>query len=49
MAPPTGIAAEFQEPVRIFIPQIADLLKDNQSHVRAAAAKALSKLSEQGI
>jgi HEAT repeat protein len=44
-----SIAAEFRESIRIFIPQMVKLLKDNNWNVRVAAAEALSKLSEQGM
>jgi HEAT repeat protein len=46
---PTSIAAEFQESIGIFIPQIVNLLKDEKWKVRAAGAEVLSQLSEQGM
>jgi hypothetical protein len=49
MALPTSIAAEFRESMGIFIPQIVNLLKDDDWDVRAAGAEALSKLSELGM
>jgi hypothetical protein len=49
MPPPTSIAAEFRESIGIFIPQIVNLLKDNDCDVRAAGAEALLKVSDQGM
>jgi HEAT repeat protein len=43
-----SVAAEFQESIRPSIPQIVDLLKDNDSSVCKAGEEALAKLSEQG-
>jgi hypothetical protein len=49
MAPPTSIAAEFRDSIEIFIPQIINLLIDDNWDIHAAAAQALLKLSEQGM
>jgi hypothetical protein len=43
-----SIAAEFRGSIGTFSPQIIDLLQHNDWYARAAGAKALSKLSEQG-
>jgi HEAT repeat protein len=49
MASVTSIAAELRGPIGASIPQIIDLLNDTKGYVRASAAEALSKLSEQGM
>jgi hypothetical protein len=49
MASLTSIAAEFQESIKTFIPQILSLLTGTNRDVRAAGAAALSKLSEHGM
>jgi hypothetical protein len=49
MALPTSIAAESRGSIGIFIPQIVDLLKNKELHLRRASAEALLKLSEQGM
>jgi hypothetical protein len=49
MALPTSIAAEFRESIGLFIPQIVNLLIDDNWDVRAVAAEALLKRSEQGV
>jgi hypothetical protein len=45
----TSIAAELRESVGIVIPQIINLLKDNNWTVRVADVEALLRLSEQGV
>jgi HEAT repeat protein len=49
MASLTSIAAEFREFLATSIPQIINLLKDDDWSVRDAAGGALSKLSEHGV
>jgi HEAT repeat protein len=49
MAQLTSIAAEFQEFLATSIPQIINLLKDDEQSVRDSAVGALSKLSEHGV
>jgi hypothetical protein len=49
MASLTSIAAELRGSIVTSIPRIVDLLKDISTHVRAAGAAALSKLSEHGM
>ena len=44
-----SFAAEFQGSIGIVIPEIIELLKDNDSHVRAAGVAALLKIVEQGM
>src|ERR1700761_6935071 len=44
----TCITAGFRETMGTTIPQIIDLLQHNDWYARAAGAKALSKLTEQG-
>ena len=45
----TSIAAEFRRFIATSIPQLTDLLDDNNSDVRVEGVKVLSKLSEQGM
>jgi hypothetical protein len=49
MASLTSIAAEFRGLIVTSIPQIINLLKDNDWGVRDVAVGALSKLSEPGM
>jgi hypothetical protein len=45
----TNIAVEFQGSIGTYIPQIINLLQDNESFVRMEAVAALLKLWEQGM
>jgi hypothetical protein len=49
MASLMSIAAEFRGLIATSIPQIINLLKDDDQSVRDAAVGALSKLSEHGM
>jgi HEAT repeat protein len=49
MVPLTSIAAEFRGSIGTFVPQIVDLLQDDDWDVCKAGVEALSKLSEQGM
>jgi hypothetical protein len=49
MAPLTSIAAEFRGLIATSIPQIINLLKDDDQSVCDAAVGAFSKLSEHGV
>jgi hypothetical protein len=45
----TKVSAEFRGFIETSIPQIIDLLKDNDEDVRSTSVEVLSKLSEQGM
>ena len=45
----THLAVEFRGSIGTYIPQIVDLLKDDDQYVRHRAAWTLSALSEQGM
>jgi hypothetical protein len=49
MAPLTSIAAELRVPIGTSIPQIIDLLKDNDGGVCLMSVRVLSRLSEHGM
>jgi hypothetical protein len=44
-----SIAAELRRFIGTSIPQIIDLLKDNDTQVRSVSVEVLLKLSEQGM
>jgi hypothetical protein len=49
MLPVMSIAAEFRQSIATSIPQIIDLLKDDDSEVCYASVNVLLKLSEHGM